>query len=130
MLENPESDAGYDARREALLRVSIKSPDKLKEWLEASGRRYLIFDAFQLVDALPWPHGLDALAQVIACYRDHRRTVPSGRFEKVIDARGESRAVPQMRGETLEADEQARLIKYLIRQVQELDPTWSLSQMV
>lgn len=115
----------YAARRQALLNISMTTPMQLKQWLEASGRRYLVFDAYQLIDALPWPHGIDLLAQVIACYRDERRTIPSGRYTE-LKAGDPSTRVPVMRGETLEADELDRCVRYLIRQLQELDSTWRL----
>ena len=53
--------------------TAMKSPEHLRGWLEASGRRWLVFDGIELIKALPWPAGVDALMQIIAAYRDERR---------------------------------------------------------
>lgn len=56
--------------------TAIQSPAHLKRWLEQSGRRFLIMRTDDLVDALPWPHGVDALIQIVEAYRQHRLTQP------------------------------------------------------
>ncbi len=38
---------------DARTRTSMQSPDHLKRWLDASGRRWLVVDAREMVDALP-----------------------------------------------------------------------------
>ena len=60
------------------VKTALKDPKHLKRWLDATDRRWLVLSGMDLVDALPWPDGAAALMQVIACYRDHRRVVPTG----------------------------------------------------
>jgi hypothetical protein len=66
--------AGMSAveKAEAQIRVAMKSPEQLKAWLEESGRRWLVFDGLELVNALPWPGGVESFMQIIQCYRDTR----------------------------------------------------------
>lgn len=113
-----------------LFNVSIKSPDHLKQWLAETGRRWLVIDALQLVEALPWPDGLDSLIQIIACYRDHRRTIPSGRTEVQTDPTlGEEVTVPVMCEDTLEVPEMEAVIRFLIHAITEKDPSWTLEKL-
>jgi hypothetical protein len=101
----------------------MRSPEKMREWLEASGRVWLVFNAPQLVEALPWPEGMNAFMQIVAAYRDHRSTIPTGDTEEV-------NGVPTRlyHGDTLTAVELDRCIRYLIGQITELDPTWTLER--
>lgn len=67
---------------DAQMRTAMKDPNHLKRFLHASGREYLVLRTDHLVDAL-WapgmpPDGIEALQQIIAAYRDHRRAIPSG----------------------------------------------------
>lgn len=107
-------------RTEARQRVAMESPAHLKAWLEASGRRYLVMDALELVDSLPWPGGVEALMQIIACYRDHRATIPTGRTEKMIDpATKRELEIPIFKGEVLEVEELPQVLAYLTNQLKE-----------
>ena len=111
-----------------LFRVSIKDPEHLKRWLDESGRRWLVFDAIDMVDALPFPDGLNSLIQIIACYRDHRSIKPSGRVEKQADPTlGNEVDVPIMKTDVLEPDEIDRAIRFLVGQITELVPDWDLN---
>jgi hypothetical protein len=116
-------------RSEAQMRVSMQNPEHLKSWLVASGRRWLVINALELVDALPWPAGVDAFLQIVAAYRDHRGAMPSGRMEVIAHPNGESITVPVMKGETLEVEELDRAIRYLIGQITEKDSTWKLENL-
>ena len=111
---------------ERLLRVSIKDPEHLKQWLDESGRRYLVFDSMDLVDSLPFPDGIEYLMQVIACYRDHRVTKQSGRVEIQKDMLGKEQQIPIMKSDILEAEEIDRVIRFLVGQITTIDPSWSL----
>lgn len=114
-------------KAERMGRVAIADPEHLKRWLRDTDRRWLIFDALELVDSLPFPGGVDSLIQVIACYRDHRRAVPTGRTESMIDpAHGVPVEVPVTKGESLEVEEMDQVVRFLIRQLQQRDPNWSL----
>lgn len=108
-------------------RVAISSPEHLKRWLRDTDRRWLIFDALELVDSLPFPSGVDSLIQLIACYRDHRRAIPTGRTElQENPATGASIEVPVTKGEALEVDELDQVIRYLAALIRKRDPAWRL----
>jgi len=112
---------------ERLERVAIASPEHLKRWLHDTDRRWLVFDALELVDSLPFPSGVDSLIQLIACYRDHRRVIPTGRTELQDNPEtGVAIEVPVTKGEALEVDELDLAIRYLVAQIQKRDPAWRL----
>lgn len=54
--------------------TAMKSPEHLKQWLRATGRQFIVLRADDLVDALPWPHGVDSLMLLIEAYRQERLT--------------------------------------------------------
>jgi len=113
----------------AQMRVAMKSVEHLCEWLEASNRRWLVFDALELVKSLPWPNGVEALMQIIACYRDHRAAQASGRTEELKHSlTGELSKVPIMKGDQLEIEELDRAIRYLIGIASTKDTTWSIDR--
>ena len=119
------------ARSPEALRTAMKDPDHLKEWLSESGRPFLIFVAKDLVDALPWPDGAQALAEIIHCYRVHRNAIANGETETQTYhdtvAGGEVTVeVPLYKDETLELAEIDRTIRYLTGLASEKDPLWSL----
>src|SRR4030042_3593069 len=87
----------------------MKDKSHLKRWLEASGRAWLVFNAIDLVDALSWPDGVDVLMQVVACYKDHRAGIETGRFEEQVDPTlGKMVRVPIYKGGPLEAEGRTR----------------------
>jgi hypothetical protein len=109
------------------LNTAMKSPAHLKQWLKATHRRWLVFNAIELMDALPWPSGIEAFMQVVMTYRDHRRTIDSGRTELVEEPlTGEKVEVPVCKDEGLEVEELDRAIRYLVGQIRERQPGWSL----
>lgn len=123
-----DPDISPEERSMALFRVSLKDKDHLKRWIEKSGRRWMIFEALDLVDALSWPDGVSLLMELIAAYRDHRMAIASGDFETQIDPTlGKEIKVPVMKTEMLEVAELDRAIRALIGQVTSKDPTWSLN---
>lgn len=117
-------------RAEALARqyrVSLKDPGHLKRWLLESNRRWIVFDAVDLVDSLPFPEGVDDFVRVVACYLNHRATKPSGRVEIQKDpVLGEEVEVQIMKTDVLEVEELDRCIRYLISLASEKDPKWKL----
>ena len=116
-----------EEQAQRLLNVSIKDPAHLKRWLQETGRTWLVLDSLELVDALPFPDGLDTLIQIIACYRDHRNAIPNGKVEKQLDPiKGKEVDVPLMKTENLEVFELDRAIRFLISQITELEPSWNL----
>lgn len=116
-------------RAQALLNVAIKSPDHLKRWLQASGRRWMVFDALNLVDSLKWPEGVMALIEIIAAYRDYRGGIQSGNFEKQKDPTlGKDIRVSIQKTDHLEVPELDRAIRAMIGQITAKDPNWSLDK--
>lgn len=114
-------------RSEAMLKVAMQDPAKLRTWVEASGRVWMVFNGIDLVDSLPFPDGAVMLMQFIQCYRDHRSVIESGRFETQVDPRtNEKVELPIMKTEMLELEEYDRAIRYLIGRVKTLDPDWCI----
>jgi hypothetical protein len=111
----------------AAMATALRSPDHMKAWLDASGRRWLIFNAIDLVDSLTFPEGHQMFQLLVEAYRDYRRTVPTGRTETMIhpDTK-QAVSVPLTKGETLEDAELDRAIRYLVGQMYERNPNWSL----
>jgi hypothetical protein len=95
--------------------------------MDASGRRWLVLNGLDLVEALTYPEGHEMLMQIVAAYRDYRRTIPNGKVEKLKhpDTRVEV-SVPQMKTELLELEELDRAIRYLVLQMYQLKPDWRL----
>ena len=52
--------------------IGMADPEHLKRWLRASGRRFLVFNSCDLVDALVWPAGHQTLQQMIHAYGECR----------------------------------------------------------
>jgi len=120
-------EMSLEEQAQRLFNISMKTPEHLKAWLEESGRVWIVLNSVELVDALPFPGGHDHLMQIIACYRDHRATITTGRFEKQMDPRKKKEVeIPIMKKETLEKEELDRAIRYLVGQITEMDPSWSL----
>lgn len=113
---------------EEQLRTAMKSQEHLKKWVEESGRRWLVLNGAHLVDALPWPSGVEALMQVIACYRDHRAALDTGETQLVENPITKEMAeVPMYYPETLTLTEYDRAIRWMVGQVTEIDPDWKLT---
>lgn len=113
---------------EAQMRVAMTSPSHMKAWLEKSGRRWLVLNGMHLVEALPWPAGVDALMQVIACYRDHRAVLETGEVKTEVDPRTKEQVeVMVYHPETLTFTELDRAIRYMVQLITDLDPSWKLT---
>lgn len=98
---------------EEQIRVGMDDPEKLKRWLVESGRRFVIFESVDLVDALSWPDGVEEFKRVVDLYRDHRRTIPSERIEVQPDGNGDPVEVSCFKGEVLEPEEMLELYRQL-----------------
>lgn len=111
----------------AAMATAMKSPQHLKQWLDASGRRWLVFSGHDLIESLTYPEGHEMLMLIVAAYRDYRRTIETGVIEEMVhpDTR-QKVAVPLTKGELLETDELDRAIRYLVAQMYERNPSWSL----
>lgn len=115
-------------------RTAMASPTQLKQWLIASGRRYIIFDSDDLVDALPWPGGVEALTQVVECYRQHRCVdiaeegpCPScnGALSGDCMACNGVGIERRYKSDVLELDEMKAVVAYLVERIRKTDPNWS-----
>lgn len=73
-----------DQLAEASANAAMKDPKHLKEFLRKADKTYLVFNALDLVDALPWPDGHEQLIQIIEAYRQERSVHPSSHDDKVM----------------------------------------------
>lgn len=113
---------------ERQMRVAMTDRTHLKQWLRESGRSWVIFDSDHLVDALPWPDGVEVFIQLVACYRDYRATVETGETQQVTNPEtGRLEEMPFFHPETLTLVEMERAIQWLIQQIRDIDPNWDLS---
>jgi len=116
-----------DEKIQARIQVSMKDPEHMKRWLRESGRPFIVFKADDVIDALPWPHGAEALQQVSDAYDHHRATIPTGRTRTEVDPITKEKVeVPVMKGQQLERDEMEALIRFYVNAISENDPTWKL----
>jgi hypothetical protein len=97
-------------------RVAQTDPEALKRWLLASGRKYMVFNALDLVDALQWPNDHQVLQQMVEVYRDYRRTKQLQRVEQQRTLEGIV-DVPAVKGETLELEEKRELLGELQKEL-------------
>ena len=119
-------DAAELRRRQ--IATAMKEPDHMKRWLRESGRAWLVFNTTDLIDALPWPLGVDQLMNIVFAYGELRRKVDSGRSETVIEPlSGKKVQIPVYKDETLEVEELDRAIRFLTAQIYQLKPDWSLT---
>jgi uncharacterized small protein (DUF1192 family) len=93
-------------------RVAVQTPAHLKRWLSASGRKYLIFKTDDLIDALPWPAGVETLMQIVREYDLQRQQIDSGQTELMLTDAGEA-VVAVSKTQLLERDEINECIEQL-----------------
>jgi hypothetical protein len=118
------------------LATAIKDPGHLKRWLIESKRQWVMLKSEDLVDALPWPDGVDILMQVIEAYRQHRVGVPvdyapcpklkvhqKGRVCELCSNAGE--VIVRSKSDLLEVDEMKEACVWLINQILEKDKSWN-----
>jgi len=108
MVDLPTAGVSSKERQEAMARVSMQSPAHLKSFLEASGRKYLVFNALDLVDALQWPDEVAQLMSLITSYRVHRGTLVAGKREEAL-LDGSTVEIDVYHDEVLSAAEKAEL---------------------
>jgi len=110
-------------RSKAAMDTGMQSPAKMKQWLSASGRTWLVLNSVHLVDSFKWPEGGEHFQNMVAAYRDLRSTIKTGETENIDGV-----SVEKCHGETLTVPEMDRCIRDLIGQITEMDPTWSLER--
>lgn len=118
---------GYDRPAPPPKVFGLDSPDRLKAWLLSTGREFLVFASGDLVDALPWPHGLEAVQQIVQAYGQHRRTQQVGIVNAFEPTLGLNVQRPVYKGETLTAEELEHAIRCLVRDLRKLSPGWTPS---
>ena len=107
--------------------TAMKSPDHLKAWLDASGRRWMVMHSIDLVDALTH-EGRELLQTLVFAYRDYRRTIKNGKSETMVHPDTKQRVTVELcKDETLETEELDRAIRYLVSQMYERNPSWALT---
>lgn len=122
-----EQKKEVETETDALTRVSMKNPHHLKQWLEASGREFLIFRSEDLVDSLPWPDGVNMLMQLIAYYRIRRRVLPNGEHEvQSHPVTLEKMEVPLMKDDLPTLEEMDVLVRSMVGKILEINPEWKL----
>ena len=106
--------------------VAMKDPAHLERWV-GEARPFMVFVGPDLVKSLRWPDGHQALQSIIQQYQDHRCKIPSGsvRLERdpVLDQQVE---VALMKDQRLSESEMDRAIRWLIGEIKERNPKWSL----
>lgn len=126
------ASAEQKERAQAAFDTAMKDPEHMKEWLEKSGRRWLVLDSRELIDALAkhsprtWKEGCEALQSLLALYAQHRAGLETGRFTIEQDPKGDDVRIPIFKDETLEIEELDRCIRDLITEASKKDSSWSL----
>lgn len=127
MTDAQESKSPIELSEEQM-RTAMKDQGHLKKWLVESGRKWIVLNGDHLVDALPWPTGVEAFMQVIACYRDHRAALDTGETQLVENPKTkEMDEVTMFYPETLTVTEMDRAIRWLVGEVTNIDPDWKLT---
>ena len=109
-MDRPELD--LDPRTLALAqeRTAMKDPEHLRRFLLSSDRKFLVLNALDMVDGLPWPSGHEALIQCVSAYHHQRQGQLNGLATKetvVDELRGGRKEVEvkMVKHELLEPDE-------------------------
>jgi hypothetical protein len=84
------------------LRTAVTDPGRLKAWLVASNRKYLVLHGVDLVDALAFPDGLIDLQNILSNYLERRRQIETGRTVNMQ---------PVFKDEVLEVSELSELLR-------------------
>lgn len=98
-------------------KVPLLTKEQLKSWLAQTDRKYLVLYAPDLVEALTFPDGVEVLQQMLAAYRDLRRTRETGLVSPVPVKGGGQVWPPVTRTEFLEGVEAVEAIEQIQRQV-------------
>jgi hypothetical protein len=94
--------------QDPVLNVAIKDREHLIRFLNGSGRQFFVMRSEDVVRALPhFEEGVQVLQNLVSCYRDFRRLVPSGKTDQV-----KGQEIPRYKGETLEIEELDELIAW------------------
>lgn len=94
-------------------RVAQTSQEALKKWMVASGRKYMILNAEDFIDALNWPEDHQIWQRFIDAYRDHRRTKLKAEGDRQMALGNEAVPMSRYKGEVLEPEEKKELWEQL-----------------
>lgn len=110
-------------------KIAMRDPEHLIRWLRATERKFVVLEAEDLVRSQVWPHGIEVLMDIIASYRDYRATIPTdyrATIPTTILAGNAAPQVPIYKDEHLDVVELDRCIRWLIAQMVERCPDWTL----
>lgn len=99
----------------------LDNPQHLKNWLKASGREYIVFNAIDLVNALTWPDEIHLLQQIIAKYGHYRSQFSASR------PRDDSQ-VTVAKTDALDLPEIVGAMRQLLAQANQIDPDWKFPE--
>lgn len=128
----PTANASREAIEAARMRTAMQSKPHMKEWMQASGRRWLVIDAFDMIESI-WTGKTAVFTQqfqdLLALYCNYRRRIPNGKFEEQEDPMtGRKVQIALSKDEILEPEEMDRAIRYMVAQIREHIPDWSLEK--
>jgi hypothetical protein len=104
---------------DAALNTAIRDREHLVRFLNASGREFFVMKSEDLIRAFPsFEAGVLAVQNIVSCYRDHRRSIPTDRVAgtAVNPVTLRTEELPVMKGEELEPDEYDELIAWAERE--------------
>lgn len=78
MAEQPDLKSVLKVEAPETPQAGFRDKAHLKAWLMASDRQFLVLNTADLVDAMPFPDGVELVQQVIAAYSQHRAMRESG----------------------------------------------------
>lgn len=144
LLTKEAKSMSAEERAEAQMSTAMASPDHLRQWLDETGRHWLVLNTDELVKALPWPTGVEALQNMLRAYRGFRQSVPTGEMATLAcsgatncqicilnnlkPSKDRHHEVPVFKEEELNVAELDRAIRYLVAQLTARDPSWSLEK--
>lgn len=101
--------------------VAIKTKEQLKDFLEQSGRSWVVLNSADLVEALSFPEDVQEFMRIVDLYGRYRCSSPSGRTESFG-----CYEIPVMKTDALEIEELDRVIRFLVGKITEKKSDWSL----
>ncbi|MFA4944418.1 MAG: hypothetical protein WC789_06930 [Lentisphaeria bacterium] len=114
--------------QENIGRSALASPEKLKAWLAASRRSFVVFDSLHLADSLPWPDGVREFTALVDRYRQHRERALPPRPKEGEDLLGHPSVGMVCMTDVLEPEELDRLVHWAASLLLEVDPGWTFER--
>jgi hypothetical protein len=111
---------------EAQDRVAVKDPQHLAQWLQATGREFLVFVTRDLIAAMQ-PYDQLLLQQFINSYLAHRLTIAFDTREEIEPVTGEKIRVDVCKDDRLTSAEKDRLVRKLVGELRDEVVGWDLT---